>query len=131
MQPDDLPMEERLRANARLVFSIATEKLGVAIGYDETGVRWLDGYIQRQHQSGNAADHAGLISTLGSFLGECIIHSFGGSWALVDESWGVRFDSENVVFPFAKVAKQLDRGSEDSVLSFFSIIPMIFKLKGV
>ena len=129
MQPADLPVEERLRANAQLVLSLATEKLGVAIGYDETGVRWLDGYIQRQHEHGEVATRDGLISLLGSFLGECIIRSLGGSWAFTDESWGVRFDEKNIVFPFAKVAKQLEHGSEDSVLRFFTLIPIIFKLK--
>jgi hypothetical protein len=50
--------------------------------------------------------------------------------ATVDGSWCVRFDEKNAVFPFAKVAKQLENGSVDSVLSFFTIIPIVFRLGG-
>jgi hypothetical protein len=42
----------------------------------------------------------------------------------------VRFDAKNAAFPFAKVAKQLENGSADSVLSFFTAIPMVFRLGG-
>ena len=49
----ELPMVGRTRANADLVVSVAAKQLGEAVGYDEAGVRWLDGYIQRQHQKGN------------------------------------------------------------------------------
>lgn len=124
---DDLPMVDRIRANAELVVSVAAKQLGVAVGYDEAGVRWLDGYIQHQHEQGNPANHDGLVSTLGSFLGECIIRSFGGAWAEVDGLWCVRFDDRNAAFPFAKVGKHLEHGAEDSVLSFFTAIPIVFR----
>ena len=123
---DDLPMVDRIRANAELVVSVAAQQLGEAVGYDEAGVRWLDGYIQRQHEHGNLANRDGLVSTLGSFLGECIVHSFGGAWAEVDGSWCVRFDDRNAAYPFAKVGKHLEHGAEDSVLSFFTLIPVVF-----
>jgi hypothetical protein len=124
---DDMPMVERIRANAELVVSVATQQLGQAVGYDEAGVRWLDGYIQRQHEQGNPDIRGGLVSTLGSFLGECIVRSFGGEWAEVDGSWCVRFDDHNAAYPFAKVGKQLEHGAEGSVLSFFTAIPVLFR----
>jgi hypothetical protein len=74
-------MVERIQANAELVVNVARNQLGEEVGYDEAGVRWLDGYIQRQHEQGDPADRPGLVSTLGSYLGECIIRSFGGKWA--------------------------------------------------
>ena len=125
--PDDLPMVDRIRANAELVVSVAAKQLGEAVGYDEAGVRWLDGYIQRQHEQGDPAKRDGLVSTLGSFLGECIVRSFGGEWAEVDGSWCVRFDPRHAAYPFAKVGKHLEHGAEDSVLSFFTIIPVVFR----
>ncbi len=124
---DDLPMLERIRANAELVVSMASERLGLQVGYDERGVQWLDEFIQRQHEQGNPAIREGLADTLGSYLGECIIHSFGGEWADVDGSWCVRFDDRNAAYPLAKVAKQLANGAEDSVASFFSAIPLLFR----
>jgi hypothetical protein len=39
----------------------------------------------------------------------------------------VRFDEKNWAFPFAKVAKQIENGREDSVLAFFDAIPLVFK----
>jgi hypothetical protein len=117
-----------IRANAAMVVAIARDQLGQELSFDEQAVRWLDGYIQRQHEAGDPTSRDGLVNTLGSFLGECIIRSFGGEWAYVDGSWCVRFDAKNAVFPFAKVAKQLENGSADSVLSFFTIIPMVFRL---
>ena len=40
--------------------------------------------------------------------------------------WGVAFNEENIAFPFAKVAKQIDNGLEDGIASFFKLIPTIF-----
>lgn len=124
---DDLPMLQRIRANAELVVSVAVRQLGESIDYDEAGVRWLDGYIQRQHEQGDPANRGGLVNTLGAFLGECIVQSFGGAWAEVDGVWCVRFDDGNAAFPFAKVAKHLEHGAGDSVLSFFTMIPLVFR----
>jgi hypothetical protein len=118
-----------IRANAALVASSAKDRLGQELAFDEQAVRWLDGYIQRQHEAGDPASRDGLVNTLGSFLGECIIRSFAGEWAQVDGSWCVRFDERNAVFPFAKVAKQLENGSADSVLSFFTFIPIVFRFE--
>lgn len=127
MANDDLPMVDRIRANAELVVSVAARELGESVGYDEAGVRWLDGYIQRQHEQGDPTIRDGLVSTLGSFLGECIVRSFGGAWAEIDGSWCVRFDDGNAAFPFGKVDKHLEHGAEDSVLSFFTVIPVVFR----
>lgn len=120
-------MVERIRANAELVISVAAKQLGQTISFDEAGVRWLDGYIQCQHEQGNLGNREGLVSTLGSFLGECVVHRFGGQWAEVDGSWCVRFDDRSTAYPFAKVAKQLEYGAEDSILSFFAAIPVLFR----
>lgn len=129
MTHDNLSMD-RIRANADVVVSVAQKQLGQEVGYDLAGVRWLDGYIQRQHEQGNPANRDGLVSTLRSFLGECIIRSFGGEWIEVDGSWCVQFDDRNAAFPFAKVSKHLEHGAEDSVLSFFRAIPVLFRSGG-
>lgn len=126
---DEPSMVDRIRANAALVVSVAERQLGQSIGFDEAGVRWLDGYIQRQHEQGDPSQRDALVSRLGSFLGECIVCSFGGEWAEVDGWWCVRFDERSAAFPFDKVAKHLENGAEDSVLSFFSGIPVLFPLR--
>jgi hypothetical protein len=39
---------------------------------------------------------------------------------------GVSFNESNAAYPFAKVQKQFQNGSEDSIRSFFEIIPVVF-----
>lgn len=120
------PVPDLLRENAALVLSTARNDLQQDIGYDEAGVRWLDGYVQRLHERGDTELNAKVVSTLGAYLGECIIQSHGGAWAELDGQWGVQFDERNAVFPFNKVSKQLTAGAEESVLSLFTVIPVVF-----
>src|SRR5262245_3425447 len=114
--PEELSMLDRIRANAALTMRVARDELDIELDFDEAGVEWLDGYVQRQHERGDPALRGKLTSTLGSFLGECIVHCFGGGWREVDGTWGIYFDDLNAAFPFAKVSKHLANGRSDSVL---------------
>jgi hypothetical protein len=118
-----------IRANADLV----VEKLGPSsdvepFGFDEASLEWLDGFIERQREREDATpvfvDR--MINILGSYLGECIIRSYGGRWSRGEEGWRVELDAKNAAFPFAKVRKQFENGEEDSVYSFFTLIPLVF-----
>ena len=120
-------MIDQIRHNAELVQSVARNQLNVNVSFDKIAVEWLDGYVIRQHEQGNPDNLEGLISTLGSFFGECIVQTYGGYWFEGEHGWCVRFNEKNAVFPFAKIEKQLRNGSEDSVLSMFETIPIVFK----
>lgn len=122
-------MPEMILADAELVAGIAADELKAEMGYDEAGVRWLDGFIERQHATGDPAIREKLTSTLGSYLGTCIIETYGGEWVEDEGSWCVRFSAGNAAFPFNKTAKHLENGREggDSVLAFFTAIPTLFK----
>lgn len=105
---------------------------GIDFGYTQESVEWLDGYIERLRSSGefeSVETKDKLTSVFGSFLGECIVCCYGGTWKQHEEGewWCVAFDDKNRVFPFAKVAKQMDYGREDSIASFFTMIPIVFK----
>jgi hypothetical protein len=125
-------MEQQLRANAELVLRELREIAGADFGYTEESVKWLEGYIERLRES---AEFEGpetktrLISVFGSFLGECVIRCYGGTWKLHDEigAWCVALKEGGFAFPFAKVAKQFDYGLEDGIVSFFNVVPIIFK----
>lgn len=119
-------MIDKIKQNAQLVIQIAESQLNTRIGFDCEGVEWLDGYIQRQHEFGNPENHEALANTLGSFFGECIINTYGGDWTHTEYGWGIGFDNGNAAFPFAKVAKQLENGANDSVLGMFNSIPVLF-----
>lgn len=116
-------MEHHIIANAELVRNIARGKLAVIVEYNEAGVRWLDAYIDRQRQTASEEVKSNLPSTLGSFLGECIRHTFGGQWVQDPEhGWMVRINDKLSVFPFNKVAKQLANEDGESVSGLFTAI---------
>jgi hypothetical protein len=115
-----------IRANAEFVVREARENLDQDIGYDEAGVRWLDGFIQGRHDSGGVGDDpSGLVNTLGAFLGECIAKAYGGRWQETEHGWAVVVDGDLAVFPFNKVHKHLVDGAADSVLSLYRSVPTL------
>lgn len=123
-------MEENIRANAELVIRELRSLSGIDFGYTREAVEWLEGYIERLRHSGQFEDDEmknKLTSVFGSFLGECIVRCYGGKWKQYDGIWGVAFADDNVAFPFAKVAKQIDNGLDDGIASFFNVIPTIFQ----
>ena len=125
-------MEEHIRANAEIVIEMLRPLSGIDFGYTQESVEWLQGYIERQRTSGgfdNQEVKDKLISVFGSFLGECIVRCYGGKWRQRDGVWCIEFDEKNVAFPFGKVQKQMENGLEDGIASFFTVIPLVFKLK--
>jgi hypothetical protein len=120
---ENLSPQEMIRANADLVLSVARKDYDPHIGFDAAGVRWLDGYIQRLVDQGGVEASETLCDNLGSFLGTCIIETFGGTWQDTEHGWAVVLDGDLAVFPFNKVLKHLTEGAGDSVLSLFNGIP--------
>ena len=97
------------------------------LGYNRPSVIWVDDFIEKQRKSGLAPQTVdGLIDNLGCYLGRCIIETYGGKWAELEGGWAIQFDLKNAVFPFNKIAKQFQNGSEDSILSMFELIPAVF-----
>lgn len=120
-------MLDHIQANAELVQAVARDQLGAEVDFDRDGVKWLDGYVTRQREHGDPDNIEGLVSTLGAFFGECIARTYGGQWFQGEHGWCVRFDEENAAYPFAKIEKHLRNGPEDSVVSMFDTIPVVFK----
>src|SRR5437773_5184459 len=90
---NEFAVPQAIRANAELVIAMANKR-GHEVGYDEEGVRWLDGFIQRQHEQGDRGHFDGLISTLGSYLGECMVHAIGGESAQIFNDGSAPTDAE-------------------------------------
>jgi hypothetical protein len=122
---------DAILANARLVIDQLgpLSGLGARFGYNRESVEWVEAFIERQRvrPEFKAETQARMVQVLGSFLGECIIHTYGGEWREKDGDWGVFFDASNAAFPFSKVGKQFDNGMEsgDSILSFFDAIGVV------
>lgn len=123
-------MLEDIKANAEMVVRELRPISGIDFGYTRESVEWLEGYIERLRNSG-AFESAEMkekgISVFGSFLGECIVRCYGGTWQQHEGTWCVAFSGSDLAFPFAKVAKQIDYGLGDSIRSFFDLMPVIFK----
>ncbi|HEX8458658.1 MAG TPA: hypothetical protein VF656_15285 [Pyrinomonadaceae bacterium] len=121
-------MEDRIKQNAELVIRQMSQVSGFDFGYDAQSVAWLDGYIERRRVRADITPEVvnGLVSVFGSYLGECVIRCYGGYWENEDGQWRVSFDRANAVYPFTKVQKQFQNGPEDSIKSFFEVIPVVF-----
>lgn len=117
---------------ARRLISTLSEQLGVELKYDRASVEWLDGYIERVRSQLDEEAVDGLTGSVGSFLGECIIANYGGRWRESPEgTWGVFFseaDDRSGAFPFHKARKRLVNGPEDSILSFYDVLPILLKM---
>jgi hypothetical protein len=121
-------MQDRIKQNAELVIKQMSQTCGFGFGYDAQSVAWLDGYIERQRVRTDVTQELveGLVNVFGSYLGECVIKCYGGYWENENGQWRVSFNENNAVYPFAKVRKQFENGAEDSIKSFFEVIPVVF-----
>lgn len=129
---DDEEALRQILANAELVIEQFKGPSDLEdFGFNEPSVEWVDGFIERQRaREGIGPEFVDrLVNILGCFLGECIIRCYGGRWARGDDGWRVEFNEENAAYPFAKVGKQFANGSEDSVYSFFTAIPIVFRFQ--
>lgn len=125
---DALSPLQCIEANVQLVLDMTRDQFGLTLACDRAGVAWLDQYIEHQHQQGDPNLHEQLTSVLGSFLGQCVVQTHGGSWQETDGQWSVVFSPGNAVYPFEKVRKHLAHGQAggDGVLQFFDAIPALF-----
>jgi hypothetical protein len=120
--------EERLR-QIRENAAFAVEEFGAltdgAFGLDRESVAWVEGFIERQRlRYGADGAPGGIVSVIGSYLGEAIIAKAGGEWIEDDAGGlGVRFATGDTAYPFVKVQKQFDQGLEggESILSFYNV----------
>ena len=112
---------ERIRSNASFAIERFSTLVDFEFGYGRESVAWLEGFIDRQRLRGG--DTSKLIGVIGSFLGEAIIASAGGVWTEAEQAYGVVFSAGDICFPFAKVSKQFENGTEggDGILSFYDI----------
>lgn len=119
--------EAAIAANAEMALKLARQR-DSTISYGDSGAAWLDGYIERMRLGPFSDERADrLVMVLGSFLGECIRYSYGGTWAFHSGTFGVVFSPKDAVYPFAKVQKQWKSGNAggESVLSLYRTLPQI------
>lgn len=122
---ENLGLKEQIRSirgNAGLVVRMFSKETEFKFGYNKESIEWLDAYIEHIRKNPWTEEELNqIVSNLGSFLGEAIIHSFGGEWTLDQRGWAIRWDEFNLVYPFMKVSRHLQNGQSDSIYSFYSV----------
>lgn len=115
-------LADQMQAAAEKLRSVFKEQMDLELDYDEAGVRWLEGYIDRARlRASDEKSRQGSIHLIGAFLGECTIRSLGGQWATHEDMLCVVLKEGGMVFPHNKVTKQFNNGTEggDSILGFY------------
>ena len=103
-------------------------KAQMKIEYNAEGVKYLEGFIERQKGNFSGDQITGLVNSCGSFLGQCIIVNYGGKWHKGEYGVGIMFDDKNIVYPFNKTRKQFEGDLPDSIYAMYTMIPSVFKL---
>lgn len=123
MNEDD-PRLQIVAENAELFCDRFSAETEFGLAYDRESVEWAEGFIQRHRMIEDIDMREKLISLVGSFLGEVIVHDTGGAWYdMGDDGLGIRFANGQCCFPFVKVAKQFESGigNGESILSFYDV----------
>lgn len=123
-----MSLSESTKRNAALTIKMFAESHTVVLDYDEKSIQFLDDFINQSGSKYNENQQSQLADFFGSFLGECIRKIYGGNWEFINGDPAIRFDEKNAVFPFNKVEKQFRNGAEDSILSFYQVVPIVFKI---
>ncbi|MDF7809976.1 hypothetical protein [Hymenobacter sp. YC55] len=96
-----------------------------ASSFDAVAVQQLADFIETQRAALSAADRQGVTTALGCFLGQCLVETYGGTWAQgPDGTTGVGINQQHFFNPFFRVAEQLDKGLSESVVAFFASVPI-------
>jgi hypothetical protein len=117
----------QIKASAQETIEKLRKVSKIDFGYNKESVRWLEGYIERLRQNGSFSDSKDqFVGVFGSYLGECIIHCYGGHWENRDVGFAITFDKQNWVLPFNRISKQWENGLTDGIGGFFELIPMVY-----
>ncbi len=101
------------------------------LDYSPQSLLTIDPLLQRFHdEKKKSHDMPGLVATFGCYLGEVIIRHLGGSWQAGDGVATsmpvlVKLSDDVVCNPLGKVAKRIDNGEEDSLVSFFTSLKRV------
>jgi hypothetical protein len=100
--------------------------------FDAAAVQRLSDFIEQQRPIVKDSEKQGVITALGCFLGQCLVDTYGGTWAQgPDKTTGVGINRAYFFNPFFRVSEQLAKGEAESVVKFFAGIPERLALKPV
>ena len=99
--------------------------------YNAQSVKFIEEYIEQRKGSIHRMQKKSFIDSIGAFLGQCIIETYGGEWTYDEKNKVncVAITDVQLVYPIGKVMKQFENGLEDSVYSLYNVIPVVFNIK--
>lgn len=125
MTPLDNERLQKIRANTAFAIDEFRTAAEMEIGFDAYSVAWVEGFVERARERyAESGVPSGLVSVIGSYLGEAIIAETGGQWMQDDAGHiAVQFPNQDAVYPFGKVEKQFDQGvaGGESILSLYTV----------
>ncbi|WP_437185405.1 hypothetical protein SH668x_002509 [Planctomicrobium sp. SH668] len=110
-----------MRVCAQLVVKVFAEEFGVHLEQNAFAVDQISKYIEILREMSPLSQEAeeNTVTTLGAFVGECILHQLGGEWRHTNGWWGISLREGITAYPFVQVRSQLHQGAEQSVLRYF------------
>jgi hypothetical protein len=115
-------MIEQPCEKAETVRRFARNYRNANIDFDRSGVQWLDGFIDWLREKGVDESNGKRSFALGSFLGVCIIETFGGRWVRTECGWKVNLAPSHEIDPYSIIRLHLECGPQYSVLLAFDSI---------
>jgi hypothetical protein len=111
---------EKIQYKADVVIKMYAKTEQIDLNFDKKAVAFVYSYISENRRDFSEKTITKLISIIGSFLKECVRLNYGGNWKITNNELSVKTSDKVTVFPYSKVRKHFQNGSEDSILSFFS-----------
>jgi hypothetical protein len=128
---NDLPSEirEAIETAVEMLIQSLGKRSKMNFGYNGESVEWLEGYIDELRDKGVFKDEKfkhNVAFAYGAFLGQSIVHCYGGFWAFRKEhGLCVCFPNGAVALPLQKPLKQIENGMEDGIANFFYMVPIV------
>lgn len=121
-----MDQREAIAANVQMAMESFSDLTDFEFGLDQRSVEWVEGFVERQRSRPDfdLAAAGGLVSVIGSYLGECVATATGGTWQQDEQhGWGIKLPNNTWCFPLAKTRKQFAEGVEsgESIASFYRV----------
>lgn len=119
-----------IKRTAETVFEMLAES-GAPAEYGVEALRWLEQLLLKLRGTLDKEGMATYANAVGSFLGECMCRTYGGTWVKKNDNWGVSLGNGRLVLlPFSKVFALFYGGAEDSFVGMFTLIPRLLETPG-
>lgn len=119
---------EIIFSNADKLCKTIKTSVEVDLNFDIEGVRWTDGFINRNRERWSEEDKHLFLHAIAAYFGECLRQRFKGVWVYHQEFGpGVKHKT-GIEFPFNKVRKQIVGEDGASILGMYEVAISLSKI---